>query len=404
VFRPTETFVVRTGFSLNYEQDSMITNTGTYAFPEEVGITIPGANSYSPASTTLATGFQPFPSLNLASGTISLPTGAGAYTVPQDYVRGYIMSWNLTLQKSLPHNFTVQAGYVGTRAIHQVQAQNINYGQLGGGLPSQPFYESIGVTSSMSVLLPMNHTFYDALQANLSRRFSSGITISANYSFSKSLSRFAGSIPIPQYFRLNYGLNSIDVPNHFVFATSYQLPFGKDKPFLSKGGLITALASGWQISSLVSAFSGAPFSVSGSSTSLNAPGVSQRANQVLPTVQILGGTDPYFNPLAFAQPTCICFGTAGFNTLRGPGVVDWDQSLFRRFRVSERFNLEFRAEGFNMANTPHFANPAANVSSLQLNSSGQVANLNGFGVITTVNTEGHDFDERYFRLGMRLSF
>jgi hypothetical protein len=72
--------------------------------------------------------------------------------------------------------------------------------------------------------------------------------------------------------------------------------------------------------------------------------------------------------------------------------------------LSERFGLEFRAEGFNMANTPHWANPAANVSSLQLTSAGQVANLNGFGVVTTVNTGGRDFDERYFRLGMRLSF
>jgi hypothetical protein len=78
--------------------------------------------------------------------------------------------------------------------------------------------------------------------------------------------------------------------------------------------------------------------------------------------------------------------------------------LFRHFRLSERFGLEFRAEGFNMANTPHYANPAANVSSLQLTPGGQVANLNGFGVVTTVNTGGRDFDERYFRLGMRLSF
>lgn len=403
-YRPMETFVVRAGFSLNYEQDSMITNTGTYAFPEEVTVSIPGANTYSPSATTLSSGFLPFPSLNLASGTIGLPTGTGAYTVPLNYVRGYVMSWNFTLQKSLPHNFTVQVGYVGTRAIHQVQAQNINYGEPGGGVASQPFFQSIGVTSSMNVLLPMNHTYYDALQASLNRRFSTGLTISASYAFSKSISDFAGSIPIPQYFKLNKGLNSIDVPNHFVFSTSYQLPFGTGKQLLSQRGFITALVSGWQISSLVSAFSGSVFSVSASNASLNSPGSSQRANQVLSNVQILGGTAPYFNPLAFAQPTCACFGTAGFDTLRGPFVFDWDQSLFRRFRLTERFGLEFRAEGFNMTNTPHFANPAANVSALQLTPSGQVANLNGFGVITTVNTGGHDFDERYFRLGLRLSF
>jgi Carboxypeptidase regulatory-like domain/TonB dependent receptor len=405
-YRPSETLVIRTGFSLNYEQDFDF-QSGAYNFPTVVTVTTPGANSYSPSATSFATGFNPLPtpsSLGVPSGVLSLPAGVGITTEPSTFVRGYIMSWNFTMQKSLPHNFVVQAGYVGTRAVHQVQSQNVNYGQLGGGVASQPYYQAIGDSATMNVLEPMNHTFYDALQVTLNRRFSSGLTISSNYSFSKSLSRFAGSIPIPADFRLNYGLNSIDVPNHFVFAASYQLPFGKGKPFLAAGGFVTALASGWQISTLVSAFSESPFTVTASATSLNAPGSSQRANQVLPNVQILGGTDPYFNPLAFAQPTCVCFGTSGYNILRGPFYFNWDQSLFRRFHLSERFGLEFRAEGFNIANTPHFANPAANVSSLQLNSAGQVANLNGFGVITTVNTGGRDFDERYFRLGMRLNF
>jgi Carboxypeptidase regulatory-like domain/TonB dependent receptor len=403
-FRPTETFVIRTGFSLNYQQDSMITNTGTYAYPEEVTVSFPGANTYSPSPTTFATGYKPFPTIDFAAGNIPLYPGTGAYTVPVNYVRGYVMSWNFTLQKTLPHNFTVQAGYVGTRAIHQVQPQNQNYGQPGGGVASQPFYQSIGVSAAMNELLPMNHTFYDALQTTLSRRFSGGLSVSANYSFSKSISDFAGTIPIPQYFRLNKGLNSIDVPNHFVGALTYELPFGKGKHFLGNGGVLAAIAGGWQLSSIVNAFSGSVFSVSASNASLNAPGSSQRANQVLQNVQIFGGTDPYFNPLAFSQPTCVCFGTSGFNNLRGPFVTEWDQSLFRHIPIGERFQLQFRAEGFNMANTPHFANPAANVSALQLTSSGQVANLNGFGVITTVNTNGHDFDERYFRLGLRLAF
>ena len=71
-YRPTETLVIRTGFSLNYQQDSMITNTGTYAYPEEVTVGFPGANTYSPSPTTFATGYNPFPSINLSSGTIPL--------------------------------------------------------------------------------------------------------------------------------------------------------------------------------------------------------------------------------------------------------------------------------------------------------------------------------------------
>ena len=401
-FRPTESFVIRSGFSLNYQQDFDF-QSGAYGFPTTVTVTTPGVNSYSPSATTFSTGFNPFPVIDKSSGVLSLPAGVGATTEPANYVRGYIMSWNFTVQKSLAHNFVVQAGYVGTRAVHQVQSQNQNYGQLGGGVASQPFYQSIGISAAMNVLLPMNHTFYDAVQAVLTHRLTSGLTLTAHYTYSKSLSRFAGSIPIPQYFSLNRGVNSIDVPTHFVVAGSYDLPIGRGKALLNGGGILTALASGWQLSGLLNGFSGSPFTVTGSATSLNAPGSSQRANQVLPTVQILGGTSPYFDPLAFSQPTCACFGTAGFNSMRGPFYLDWDQSLFRHFRVSERIGVEFRAEGFNMANHAHYANPAANVSSLQV-VAGKVANLNGFGVVNTVNTGGRDFDERYFRLGMRLSF
>src|SRR5579871_656028 len=403
-YRPVETFVIRAGFSLNYQQDFDF-QSGAYDFPAVVTVGSPGANSYSPSATSFASGFPVLPtasSLNIPSGVLSLPAGVASTTEPKNYVRGYIMSWNFTLQKSLPGNFVVQAGYVATRAIHQVQSQNVNYGQLGGGVASQPFFQSIGDSANINILEPMNHTFYDALQTTLTRRFSSGLTLTSNYSFSKSLSRFAGTIPIPQYFRLNYGLNSIDVPQHFVIAASYELPFGKGKHYLSNGGVITAVASGWKISGLMSGFSGSPFTVTASATSLNAPGSSQRANQVLPNVQIYGGTSPYFNPLAFAQPTCACFGTSGFNNLRGPYYLNWDQSLFRTFQVTERFHLELRAEGFNMANHPHFANPAANVSSLQLGPGGTVSTLNGLGVVDTVSTGGRDYDERYYRGGMRL--
>ena len=107
------------------------------------------------------------------------------------------MSWNFTLQKSLPHNFVMQAAYVGTRAIYQVQSQNVNYGLPGGGVASQPYYQAIGDSANINILEPENHTFYDALQVTLNRRFSSGLTISSNYSFSKSLSRFAGTILFP---------------------------------------------------------------------------------------------------------------------------------------------------------------------------------------------------------------
>ena len=141
--------------------------------------------------------------------------------------------------------------------------------------------------------------------------------------------------------------------------------------------------------------------IGASSVSLNAPESTQRADQVKPSVKILGGVgrgQPYFDPLAFAPVDEPRFGTVGFNTLRGPGVANWDFGLFRSFDVSERWNIQFRMEAFNFTNTPHFGNPGANVSNMVLNTNGTVKDLGGFSDITSAR------DERQFRLGLRIGF
>ena len=108
---------------------------------------------------------------------------------------------------------------------------------------------------------------------------------------------------------------------------------------------------------------------------------------------------------AFRPVTDLRFGTAGFNTLRGPGIANLDMGIFRTFSLTQTTNLQFRLEVFNVTNTPHFQNPSGtNVSSLQLNPDGSVRQLNGFGVITATNSVGREYDERYVRVGVRLSF
>jgi hypothetical protein len=116
------------------------------------------------------------------------------------------------------------------------------------------------------------------------------------------------------------------------------------------------------------------------------------------------GGQAYFNPLAYAPVTGATFGTSGFDQLRGPGNSNLDMGLFRKFRITERFNFQIRAEAMNISNTPHFNNPGANVSNLQLNSDGSVKNLNGFSQITSTNPLGRLIDPRYIRLGARLEF
>src|SRR5262249_45058680 len=163
-----------------------------------------------------------------------------------------------------------------------------------------------------------------------------------------------------------------------------ELPFGKGKK-MAASGVGAALLGGWQISQLWSFYTGTPFSVTASGTSLNLPNSTQRADQIKPSVQKLGGIGrnvPFYDPLAFASVTQERFGDAGFRSLRGPGLINWDFGLHRNFKLTERFAMQFRMEAFNFSNTPHFGNPGGNVSNMILNGDGSIANLGNFMSVT----------------------
>ncbi len=161
------------------------------------------------------------------------------------------------------------------------------------------------------------------------------------------------------------------------------------------------------MNSYFTAFSGSPFSISARNASLNANSP-QRADQVKEEVEILGGIgvdNPYFDPTAFRPVTEARFGTAGFNTLRGPSYANLDMSIFRTFSLKGAINLQFRMEVFNVTNTAHFPNPSGtNMSNVTYNADGSILALNGFGSITGTNNVGREYDERYIRLGVRFSF
>jgi hypothetical protein len=172
---------------------------------------------------------------------------------------------------------------------------------------------------------------------------------------------------------------------------------------LSDRGVLSQVVGGWQVNNIVSFYSGTPFSVTASGTSLNAPESDQRADLVNPEVQILGGigrNDAYFDPLAFRPVTDARFGTAPFNLLRGPGVASWDLGVFRQFQLPGSANLQVRMEAFNVTNRPRFSNPGGNVSNLRLNPDGTVRDLNGFATITSTQ----DGSERQVRFGVRFGW
>jgi hypothetical protein len=197
----------------------------------------------------------------------------------------------------------------------------------------------------------------------------------------------------------NRALAGYDRTHNFQLWTVYALPFGRGKQWLTQGAA-SAILGGWSISAILSRESGTPFTISSSGASLNAPGNSQDADQVLPSVKILGGhgpNDPYFDPNAFAPVTDIRFGTSGRNIVRGPGLFNLNASLVREFKLTERFSLQFRTEAYGLTNTPQFANPGATVSNAKF-VNGQITSYGGYDIISSST------GQRQIRFALRLSF
>ncbi len=315
------------------------------------------------------------------------------------------------LQKKLG-DFTVQAGYVASRQNGIMGFDERNYGRPGGGRASQPFVQRFGRTSSTRVVGPVGNSRYDSLQATLERRFRGGYQLSVNYTWSKCIgvagvnnSGDSPAIKIPEYFFLNRALCGWDQPHTFSVVNITELPFGRGKRWATSG-VPAALLGGWQVNAIFLSYAGNPFSVVSSAGPLNAPFNAQRADVVQPKPKKLGGAGPgqaFYDWTAFRPVTEPRFGTAAFNLLRGPRLVNLDLGLFRNFQITERLRLQFRAEAFNATNTPHFANPSNNIDALRLFPDGRFRS--GVFEITGVrNTSREGVEERVFRFGLRFEF
>lgn len=411
-FRVKEDFVLRAGYGITIDPYSLARPMRTN-YPLLVVLNVNGVNSFQPAGR-LRDGIPEIPTPDLGDGIIDIAPQVAANSLEKDYQRGYIQSWNFTLQKTLKWGFVGQAGYVATRQINRVGFRELNYAPIGGGNSGRLLARKFGRTAETRLVAPLGNAHYDSLQTSLERRFSAGLHLGVAYTWSKAIgiccsenSDGLNAIQIPEYYHLNRAVTASDTPHNLTINGLWELPFGRGRR-LAQSGVLSWLAGGWQVNGILSAISGSPFHVTSSGTSLNAPGSTQRADQVKDKVEILGGAgrgQSYFDPFAFRPVTDARFGTAGFHSLRGPGIFNLDAGLFREFRITERWNLQFRAEAFNATNTPHFANPGANASNLQLNPDGSVRNLGGFTEITSLANTGRDgIDERVFRFGLRLSW
>jgi hypothetical protein len=201
----------------------------------------------------------------------------------------------------------------------------------------------------------------------------------------------------------------------FVLAWVYQIPVGKGRPVAVSSRLLDAVIGGWQVSGIFSKYSGLPFTVTGSGSSLRSAGNSQTADQIGPVTKVdteRGPGKPYYSPNSFMDPLVFFnqtgiyrYGTMGRNVLYGPGFFRVDPAVYKTFKVTERIRGEFRAEAYNFTNTPRWNNPSASAATPIRDAAGNITNLNNFMTITSVfgNNFGQDAG-RQFRFGARVVF
>jgi hypothetical protein len=326
----------------------------------------------------------------------------------------YIEQWSASVEKSLDKETTLEIGYLGARGFHLQRAHLINNAPAGAGAiqPRRPFKTLSFVPNTVlpSNITVLNTTFpvsgmnllentakswYDAGYVNIRRRYAQGLSLLANYTWSKSLTNapdfrspmFESAIPQNNSDLAAEKGPACDVRHRFAMSAVY------DIPHLSGGGWMTHLTESWQLSSVYQVQSGFPFTISVFGDTANA-GTLLGENPVRANATgqpIFGpGTktaQEWFNPAAFTTPAAFTFGNVGRNSVYGPGMQTLDLALSRVFDVTEKAKFQFRGEFFNALNHTNLGTPNRFVNTPQ------------FGTITETATPG-----REVQLSARLSF
>jgi len=402
-YRLDQATVLRTGFGMTVDPDNFRFLRDSY--PAVILQSYNGATSYNaggclnsgsyvPLGGCTYTGIPAATLPDLNQGKLPLPSTVSTNTVPQDFRRPYIYSYNAAVEHEFPKHFIATLTYVGMREVRQVTNLNINAAPIGTGTAGRPLYIAHGQSADIYQMTPFSSTNYNGLQAQLNNRGLHDVQFGLVYTFSRVMDVADNSIygsPIfqdPAYYGRNYAPAGYDRPNNLEGWVILHSPFGRNEHFLQRG-VMGYVLGGWQLNTTVSKLSGTPMTISASGTSLNAPGSSQTADQVKGQVAIYGVHSPnhvYFDKSAYAPVTAVRYGTSGRNSLRGPGSFQMDASLYRTFPLWKSLDFRFAAEAFDVTNTPTFNNPSTSITS------------GSFGQVTSASVN------RTLRLSGRLQF
>ena len=427
-YRLQDKTVLRAGYGVIWiEMAGITTPFTTPQFPFIQTVSQRTLDNITPAFV-LATG----PNVAPVPLTADAGLGQGVFTVDRDLGSGYAQQWNFAIQRELMKNMVVEVAYAGSKITHvgipDVNINQLTVAQLSMGTAllarvPNPYFGQISPSSSLGdptipvaqLLKPfprftnvdfyrnnVGNTNYNALQAKLEQRFSHGLSFLVSYTRSKLIdeasSVFDASIltgpianfPVADSFnrKLDRDVSNGDMPNVFLTSFMCELPFGKGKRFATSGWPSKVFA-GLELAGVGTLQSGLPLAVT-QVTNFNAfagfgtqrPNVSSNPN--LPSSQQT--TAQFFNTAAFAIAAQFTIGNASRNPVRGPHYRNLDMALIKRIFFGEERSLEFRAEAFDLTNTPPLGAPNT------------VLGSPGFGSITSAG------DPRVIQFGAKLNF
>src|SRR5258707_1116064 len=331
-----------------------------------------------------------------------------------------VESWSLKIEQQLSSNTSLGVSYIGSHGYHELLSVDANppkpticpASPCPAGYLAGAYYYPTGATLANNAVWNTTHWFsegissYHGLEVDVNHRLGRGLQFRGVYTFSKTLDNgdnmntsVATNSPAfvanPHQPMADYGRASFDVRHAAAINATYVLPFGRSDAAHGRRW-VEWLIGDWQLSGIQTLQSRLPFTPQ---LSYNPSNDGDTRNPVRPSVNpnftgeiIQGGPNRYFNPDAFVQPLPGTYGNVGRNTLQGPRLVETDLSVTKKFSVSERWNMQFRSEFFNVFNHTNFNVPNPVVFASATGGPSPTA-----GVITATSTTS-----RQIQFGLKL--